>query len=117
MTTKELKVTRAGRYLYDTIDEDYKEYKKRLKESGRLNELMEEAIEIEKELMSIAEQEFLKKNPVPHSEYTIKEFNTVMSMQKEIANNEIAELAEHEIDVLNGRWKEFDIDEYLETLK
>ena len=117
MTTKELRATRAGRYLYDTIDEDYKEYKKRLKDSGRLDELMEEAIEIEEELMSYAEQEFLKKNPLPHSEYTIKEFNTVMSMQKEIANHEIAELAEHEIDVLNGRWKEFDIDEYLESLK
>lgn len=99
--TDDLLATRPGKYVADYIDDVYIDYSFGLDLTGRLDELMEEAIDIENSIVRPVEMEFFKNNPFPHSDKIKREYNTLMLETKERVNHELRLLIDAEIEV----WK------------
>ncbi|MCO5259676.1 MAG: hypothetical protein M9916_05985 [Crocinitomicaceae bacterium] len=99
--TDDLLATRPGKYVADYIDDVYIDYSFGLDLTGRLDELMEEAIDIENSIVRPVEMEFFKNNPLPHSDKIKREYNTLMLETKERVNHELRLLIDAEIEV----WK------------
>lgn len=96
--TDDLLANRPGKYVADYIDDVYIDYSFGLDLTGRLDELMEEAIDIETSIMRPVEMDFFKNNPLPHSDKIKREYNTLMLETKEMVNNELRLLVDAEID-------------------
>lgn len=96
--TDDLLATRPGKYVSDYINDVYTDYSFGLDLTGRLDELMEEAIDIENSIILPVEMEFFKNNPLPHSDKIKREYNTLMLETKERVNHELRLLIDAEID-------------------
>lgn len=99
--TDDLLATRPGKYVTDYINDVYTNYSFGLDLIGKLDELMEEAIDIETSIIRPIEIEFFKNNPLPHSDKIRREYNTLLLETKEIVNHELRLLVDAEIEV----WK------------
>lgn len=80
------------------INDVYIDYSFGLDLTSKLDELMEEAIDIETSIIRPVEIEFFKNNPLPHSDNIKREYNTFILETKEMVNHELRLIVDSEID-------------------